>query len=82
VRKAAIKTAKLFKNGQSQAMRLPREFRFYGDRVYIKRSGNSLVLMPVGGSWDSLRASLDKFTDDFLSNRDQPENQERERLFG
>ena len=44
-----MKTAKLFRNGQSQAVRLPKEFRFEGEFVYIKRSGNAIVLLPGQG---------------------------------
>ena len=41
-----MKTAKLFKNGQSQAVRLPKEFRFEGDHVFIKKEGNTAILIP------------------------------------
>ena len=41
-----MKTAKLFKNGQSQAVRLPKEFRFEGNRVLIKKEGNIVILIP------------------------------------
>ena len=75
-----VKTAKLFRNGQSQAVRLPKEFRFEGDFVYIKKSGKAIVLLPARGSWDSLVESLDKFSDDFMSERSQPLSQEREAL--
>lgn len=75
-----MKTAKLFQNGQSQAVRLPKEFRFQGDRVYIKRSGNAVVLIPEKNSWDELFESLGEFTDDFMSDREQPEQQAREPL--
>jgi antitoxin VapB len=73
-----VKTAKLFRNGQSQAVRLPKEFRFEGDFVYVKKSGKAVVLLPALGSWDSLVESLDKFSDDFMSERNQPVSQERE----
>lgn len=76
-----MKTAKLFQNGQSQAVRLPKEFRFEGDEVFIKRSGNAVVLIPSNHSWDALFSSLDQFSDDFLSERAQPEQQSREDLF-
>jgi len=76
-----MKTAKLFQNGHSQAVRLPKEFRFEGDRVLIKRSGNGVLLLPVSHSWDSLFASLDKFSDDFMETRGQPAGQEREDPF-
>jgi antitoxin VapB len=76
-----MKTAKLFQNGQSQAVRLPKEFRFEGDEVIIKRSGNAVVLLPTNHSWDVLVNSLDKFSDDFMTDRAQPEQQVREDLF-
>lgn len=76
-----MKTAKLFRNGQSQAVRLPKEFRFEGDEVFIKRSGNTVILIPANHSWDALANSLDKFSADFMDNRDQPAQQNREDLF-
>ncbi|MBI5904621.1 MAG: hotdog fold thioesterase [Deltaproteobacteria bacterium] len=68
------------RNGQSQAVRLPKEFRFREDRVFVKKSGNVVLLIPVRGSWDSLVASLSKFSDDFLADREQPQAQRRGRL--
>lgn len=76
-----MKTAKLFSNGQSQAVRLPKEFRFEGDEVIIKRLGNAVVLIPTNQSWDALTNSLHKFSADFMDNREQPEQQSREDLF-
>jgi antitoxin VapB len=75
-------TAKLFKNGQSQAVRLPKEFRFEGDEVLIKRIGKAVVLLSVASSWDTLYDSLEQFSDDFMLDRNQPAlQQEREGLF-
>jgi antitoxin VapB len=76
-----MKTAKLFQNGQSQAVRLPKEFRFEGDEVIIKRSGNAVVLIPANHSWDTLADSLHKFSADFMDNRNQPPIQNREDVF-
>jgi antitoxin VapB len=75
-----MKTAKLFRNGQSQAVRLPKEFRFEGDFVYVKKSGNAVVLLPANGIWAALVESLDEFSDDFMADRNQPKAQEREAL--
>ena len=75
-----MKTAKLFQNGQSQAVRLPKEFRFEGDEVFIKKSGSAVVLIPLVNSWDSLFGSLDKFSKDYMDERSQPKRQEREAL--
>jgi antitoxin VapB len=72
-----MKTAKLFKNGDSQAVRLPKEFRFTGDEVLIKRVGSAVVLLPKAKSWDTLVQSLEKFPPDFMGNRQQPAEVER-----
>lgn len=76
-----MRTAKLFQNGQSQAVRLPKEFRFEGDRVFIKRVGEAVVLLPHQASWQTLFDSLARFSDDFMADRQQPGAQEREGLF-
>ena len=70
-------TAKLFKNGQSQAVRLPKEFRFEGREVYVRRVGRVVLLAPKDDPWQEMADSLGKFTDDFMSERKQPEVQER-----
>ncbi|MBI4844139.1 MAG: antitoxin [Nitrospirae bacterium] len=75
-----MKTAKIFQNGQSQAVRLPKEFRFKDDHVYIKKSGNVVMLIPAKDSWESLFDSLDKFSDDFMTERKQPKVQTREKF--
>lgn len=75
-----MKTAKLFKNGESQAVRLPKEFRFDGTEVLIKRVGNGVMLLPKEKSWDTLLGSLKKFSPDFMTTRDQPAQQVREEL--
>lgn len=76
-----METAKLFQNGQSQAVRLPKEFRFAGDKVFIKRMGNAVVLLPYHNSWQPLFDSLDRFSSDFMERRDQPTQQIRESAF-
>jgi antitoxin VapB len=76
-----MKTARLFKNGQSQAVRLPKEFRFEGEDVFIKKRGNTIILIPVNNPWKSLINSLTMFSEDFMATRDQPTQQDREDLF-
>jgi antitoxin VapB len=76
----AMKTAKLFKNGDSQAVRLPKEFRFAGDEVLIKRVGSAVVLLPKAKSWGALVQSLEKFPEDFMADREQPQDTERDSL--
>jgi antitoxin VapB len=67
-----MQTARLFQKGQSQVVRLPKEFRFEGDRVFIKRVGTAAVLIPYQNSWETLVESLDQFSEDFLRVREQP----------
>jgi antitoxin VapB len=76
-----VDTAKLFQNGKSQAVRLPKEYRFQGTKVYIKRLGNAVVLIPEQDSWDSLIKSLSMFSDDYMADRNQPMQQVREQAF-
>lgn len=76
-----MKTAKLFRNGRSQAVRLPREFRFEGDHVFVKQVGNGVLLLPSKRSWDLLIHSLGEFSDDFMVDREQPPQQHRSDLF-
>ena len=73
-----MKTAKIFQNGQSQAVRLPKEFRFNDSEVFIKKSGNIVQLIPRSDSWKVLFGSLKKFSRDFMSERSQPELEKRE----
>lgn len=75
-----MKTAKLFQNGQSQAVRLPKEFRFNDSEVFIKKTGNVVQLIPRSDSWNSLFGSLKKFSGDFMSERVQPELDKREKF--
>jgi antitoxin VapB len=74
-------TAKLFQNGQSQAVRLPKAFRLPGTEVYIKKVGNAIVLLPMDRPWDTLWESLPHFSEDFMHERDQPQVQSRDDAF-
>ena len=67
-----MQTAKLFSNGRSQAVRLPKDFRFSGTDVFIKKIGKMVVLLPKDDPWSSLVNSLDQFSDDFMDHRNQP----------
>lgn len=75
--------AKLFKNGQSQAVRLPKEFRFENqEELFIKRVEDGVILMPKNDKsvWDHMFERLDEFSDDFMQTRVQP-TQKRENFF-
>ena len=76
-------TAKLFMNGRSQAVRLPREFRFNGDVVYIRRDEKTgdVILSERPDSWNGFYEVIDKMDDDiadFLVDRDNRAAQERD----
>jgi len=62
-----METAKLFINGNSQAVRLPKEYRFPGNEVGIRKIGNIAVLYPIDQAWDTFLNGLNGFTDDFFS---------------
>jgi antitoxin VapB len=67
-----VNTAKVFKTGRSQAVRLPKEYRFDTDEVGINKIGNVIVLYPKDSPWASLLDASGNFTDDFMADRDQP----------
>ena len=71
-----METAKLFVNGSSQAVRLPKSFRFEGTEVLIKKVGQGVVLLPARHPWKTLIDSLDQFESGFRLERDQPKVQQ------
>jgi antitoxin VapB len=74
-------TAKLFWSGRSQAVRLPKEFRFRGKEVHIRRHGSAVILEPVENDWRWLDAIAGALDDDFVQAvNEQPEQQERPAL--
>jgi len=76
-----METAKLFQNGRSQAVRLPKEYNFSGKDVFIQKVGASVILFPKDQVWETFLEGLYGFTDDFMADgRQQPEMQEREGL--
>jgi antitoxin VapB len=66
-------TAKVFKNGASQAVRLPKEFRFDVEEVCIKRIGSAVLLFPKDAAWDLMGEAIGQVADDFMADRNQPE---------
>jgi len=76
-----MRTARLFWSGRSQAVRLPKEFRFSGDQVNVRRHGSAVILEPIPDDWSWLDAIRDQFDEDTLKAAlEQPEMQEREGL--
>jgi antitoxin VapB len=77
-----MRTAKIFQSGNSQAVRIPKEFKLEGDKVEIQKRRNALVLSPTKKSWATLIESLEKFTDDFMKEGRKPHPvQKRDRPF-
>jgi antitoxin VapB len=75
-----MQTAKIFMNGRSMAVRLPKEFRFSENDLFIKKIGKIVILIPKDDPWASLANSLDQVTDDYMETRDQPAQDSREQL--
>jgi len=76
-----MEKAKLFWSGRSQAVRLPKDFRFRGEEVRIRRRGSAVILEPVGDDWSWLDVIVGKLDDDFVQAvNEQPEQQERPEL--
>ncbi|PKK89357.1 MAG: AbrB/MazE/SpoVT family DNA-binding domain-containing protein [Candidatus Wallbacteria bacterium HGW-Wallbacteria-1] len=76
-----MQTAKLFTNGRSQAVRLPKEYRFLGDDVLIQKVGDAVILFPHDKTWEVFLNGLNGFTDDFMADgRDQGPDDRREDL--
>lgn len=74
-----MQTAKIFMNGKSQAVRLPKEFRFEGEEVFIKKQGNSVILTPKGKPYANLLAAMGTASPD-LKRHDQGKLTRRARI--
>ena len=81
---AQLEKARVFMSGRSQAVRIPAEYRFTSNEVFIRRDPQSgdVILSQAPGGWDEVYAALDKaaFPDDFLTDRSQGPPQERDEL--
>lgn len=74
-------TAKVFENGRSQAVRLPKECRFDTDEVAVNRIGDIVLLMPKTNKWSAFMQAIDMFSDDFMEEeRNDGQKQVREEL--
>ncbi len=74
-------TAKVFENGRSQAIRLPKECRFSADEVMVNKIGDIVILVPKMNKWESFMKAADMFSDDFMAEgRSKDQQQEREIL--
>lgn len=76
-----MNTAKVFQTGRSQAVRLPKEFRFDSEELAVSKVDEMVVLFPRHKGWDLLEKALDRFTDDFAANLPRPlKAEKRKRL--
>lgn len=73
-------TARLFQSGRSQAVRLPKDYRFSGSEVAVKHFGNGVLLLPIDDPWQTLEAGLAAFEPGFELRREQPDQQSREAI--
>jgi antitoxin VapB len=74
-------TVKVFKSGNSQAIRIPKEYSVNESELYIQKIGNAIILTSKHDPWSSFKNSLNKFSDDiFEEGRSQPKHQVREKL--
>ena len=71
-----MKTAKIFKHGNSQAVRLPKEFRFSGEEVQVKRVGAGVLLLPTHATYEQIMAVIGRFKGPL--ERQQPKDQVRQ----
>lgn len=75
-----METAKVFDSGNSQAIRIPKKFKLKGKEAYITKIGDAIVILPMKQKWNSLIGSLDKFSDDFMEERNQGILEERNNM--
>jgi antitoxin VapB len=76
-----MQTARLFINGRSQAVRLPKEYQFRGESVYVQKVGEAVILVPFDKEWEVFMHGLNSFSNDFMSKgRLQDAEQERDGL--
>ena len=72
-----METAKIFMNGRSEAVRLPKNCRFAANEVYIKKVGDMVLLLPKNKAWDVFMQGLAGFSDDFMDERPNERPQKR-----
>jgi antitoxin VapB len=71
-------TAKIFINGRSQAVRLPKAYRFEGKEVYLKKVPQGILIMPKDKSvWGVWEKNLKKYDKPFMTDRNQPDSQQK-----
>ena len=68
-----MKTVKVYKSGNSQSVRFPKEYQVKADKMNINKIGNAIILFPQDDPWKLFKNSLEEFSDDFFADgRKQP----------
>ena len=75
-----METAKIFMNGRSEAVRLPKNCRFGSKEILIKKVGDLVMLIPKEKAWDVFMDGLNGFSDDFMNERPNEKPQKRPAL--
>jgi antitoxin VapB len=74
-------SSKVFTSGNSQAIRLPKEYQVQEKELYIQKIGSTIILFPKNNPWEMFEQSINEFSDDFMiDGRNQPEHQKRDSL--
>jgi len=74
----AFETSDIKNKKGFQAIRIPKKMKIDDDKVYLKKIGNALYIIPFHNPWQNLVESIDAFTSDFMESREQPKDQIRE----
>lgn len=74
----SFEAVKIKNKSGTQIIQIPEGLKIEDDKVYLKKVGNSIYLIPFHNPWDSLVHSTELFTEDYLNEREQPRLQERE----
>ena len=77
-----MKIAKVFKNGGSQAIRLPKECRFSSDEVMVNKIGDIVILLSKQNNWDSFMKAIEMFSDDFMKDGRARDNVQEHEAIG
>lgn len=73
-----VEAVKVLQRNNGQSIELPKDFSIDDDKVYLKKTGNIITIIPYHNPWQNLHQSLPMFSDDFMTNRNQPSQERRE----
>lgn len=73
----AFEKINIQENSGTQSIKIPANFKIDDDKVYLKKVGNALYIIPFHNPWQNLFDSIDEFSEDFMDQREQPSEQTR-----